>query len=650
MYKYNEIDLIKFDRANTLEWYLPNGLGGYSSSTAINSNHRKHNGYLVASLNPPVQRMMILNKIVEEVIVNDVVYDLEATQYENHIKDGNKYLKSFEYNYIPTFNYFVNGVSIVKQISPIYNKNSVCITYVINSNIDCKVNLTPFFNYKEHGNASSIESHNFEQSQKENVVILKTIDNNKIYFKYDNGKIVENNNKFTEGMKCEYDFYTGDDRLDYCYKPFKVVVDVKANVEGKVSIVVGLNNIKNDGFKYVEDYKKRQTNLIKKAKLNDQMANDLVIASDLFICDRKSTGLKTILAGLPWFTDWGRDTMIAFTGLTLVTKRYKEAQEILLSFAKYEKNGLIPNMFPDDNNAPLYNTVDASLWYFIACYNYIEYTKDYDFIIKNIYPTLKKIYKAYSTSTDFSIYSDKDGLIHAGSNLDQITWMDVRIEDYVVTPRHGKPVEINALWYNALNILAMLAKYNNEDDSKYLKLAKKVKKSFNEKFVNGDNGLFDVVDENDDSIRPNQIYAVSLPFKILPIEISKKVVDVVNKELYNIYGLRSLSKKDKKYIGVYEGSLRNRDLAYHNGTTWSFLIGPFLDAYAYVNNYDKKSINEVKSIVKGFSYNMSSYCINGISEICDGNIPFVSKGCASQAWSVAELLRAYYEIILKNNS
>lgn len=647
MYLYNKKELSNFERANTLEWYLPNGLGGYSSSTAINSNYRKHNGYLVASLNPPVNRVMILNKVCEEVIVDNEVFDLEATEYENLTKEGNNYLESFEYNYIPTFNYFVNDVTIKKQVCPIYNKNSVSVTYIINSKKDCVINLIPFFNYKEHGDATKLENLKFSKEEKENVVILKTKDNHKIYFKFDNGEIIKNDDRFTEGMRCEYDFYTGDDRYDHCYKPFKLKVKVNKDEEIKVSLVIGLNNIKNEGFKYIEDYKKRHNTLIKKAKLNDDFANNLVIASDLFICDRKSTGLKTILAGLPWFTDWGRDTMIAFTGLTLVTKRFKEAKEILLSFAKYEKNGLIPNMFPDDNNKPLYNTVDASLWYFIACYKYIEYTKDYEFIIKNIYPTLKKIYEAYSTSTDFSIYSDTDGLIHAGSDLDQITWMDVRINDYVVTPRHGKPVEINALWYNALNILAMLARYNNEDDSIYLSKAELVKKSFNAKFVNKENGLFDVVDENDPSIRPNQIYAVSLPFKILPLEISKKVVDIVNKELYNIYGLRSLSKKDKKYIGVYEGSLYNRDIAYHNGTTWSFLIGPFLDAYAYVNNFDEKSIKEVNSICKGFIYNMSSYCINGISEICDGNVPFMSKGCASQAWSVAEVLRAYYEIVLR---
>ena len=647
MYFYNKKDLSVFEKGNSLEWYLPNGLGGYSSSSAINSSFRKHNGYLVASLQSPVNRVLLLNKINETIIISDSVFELEAQEYAHIIKDGYKYLESFEYNFIPRYTYDVNGVKIVKKITPVYKKNCVAITYVISSTIDATILLTPLFNFRDHGDASTLKSLKFEEKSKENDYILIKEKHN-IHFQYDKGTLNYRTNKYSIGRKCDFDIKTGDDRVDNCYMPIDIKIDVKANEECKVSITCGLSKIKNDAFKYIEDYKKRHIQLIKKAKLDDEFANKLVIASDLFICDRKSTGLKTILAGLPWFTDWGRDTMIAFTGLLLVTKRFKEAQEVLLSFAKYEKNGLIPNMFPDDDNKPIYNTVDASLWYFYACHKYIEYTKDYDFIIKNIYPTLKNIYKAYSTKTDFSIYMDKDGLIHAGSNLDQVTWMDVRVNDLVVTPRHGKPVEINALWYNALNILINLAKYNKDDYCKYEKLAKKVKKSFLKFYNEKDKCLYDVIEPNDASIRPNQIWAVSLPYKILPIEIAKEVVGKVHKELYNTYGLRSLSYKDPRFVAKYEGDLMKRDLAYHMGTTWGFLIGGFFDAYAYVNEYCKQSIKDVNKMAKTFIFHMNSYCINGVSEICDGMVPFISRGCSSQAWSVGELLRSYYENVLKN--
>ena len=337
--------------------------------------------------------------------------------------------------------------------------------------------------------------------------------------------------------------------------------------------------------------------------------------------------------------------MIAFEGLTLVTKRFDDAREILESFAKYIKNGLVPNVFPDINCDPGYNTVDASLWYFQAAYQYLNYTgdrEDYKFIEEKIYPKLKEIYKAYSTKTDFSIGMDNDGLVFAGGGLDQVTWMDVRVGDYVVTPRHGKPVEINALWYNALKIMSILAKEFNEEYKEYDDLAYKVKESFNNRFWNDEKQcLYDVVDENDDKIRPNQIWAVSLPFSILDKDREKAIVNTVHKHLYSTYGLRSLSFMDKEYKNKYIGKLFDRDCAYHMGTTWGFLIGGFISAYCKVNEYSKEAIEKANHMCKVFEDTMNDGCINGIAEIFDGDFASTSRGCYSQAWSVAEVLRAY---------
>ena len=400
----------------------------------------------------------------------------------------------------------------------------------------------------------------------------------KIKFQYSCGVVIPNDEKITDGLCCAYDLDTGDSSLDHHYKPAKIKIELKANEVKLVGCVCTIDRIpKTDAFGIIIDYEARIDRLIRQSKLKDSLATDLVVSADTFICDRESTKLKTILAGLPWFTDWGRDTMIAFTGLTLVTRRFKEAKEILKSFALYEKNGLIPNMFPDDGAEPYYNTVDASLWYFYAIYKYVNYTNDYEFVEKELYLVLKNIIKAYSTSTLFSIGMDSDYLIHAGSNLDQVTWMDVRVNDIVVTPRHGKPCEINALWYNALMIMSIFAEKFGDDYNYYNDLANKVYKSFNEKFYCEETGcLYDTVDPYDKSIRPNQIWVLSLPFKLLPKEKAESVFRVCEKELYNKFGLRSLSPKDPRFKPKYEGKLFDRDMAYHMGTTWGFLIGGYL--------------------------------------------------------------------------
>ena len=411
------------------------------------------------------------------------------------------------------------------------------------------------------------------------------------------------------------DHRTGFLGVDNHYTPYEVQVELKPFEKKKIYVkctIEGLNE--KSGFDIVREYKERAEKLVKNAELGDEFANNLVKAGDHFIVNRESTGLKTVLAGLPWFTDWGRDTMIAFEGLTLVTKRFDDAREILESFAKYIKNGLVPNVFTDANTEPGYNTVDASLWYFQAVYKYLKYTgdlNDYRFIEGKIYPKLKEIYNAYSTKTDFSIGMDDDGLIYAGGGLDQVTWMDVRVGDYVVTPRHGKPVEINALWYNALKIMEDLSEKFGEDKSEYSSLSEKVKESFNNRFWNEENQcLYDVVDEDDDKIRPNQIWAVSLPFAILDREKEMKIVNTVYKHLYATYGLRSLSFMDKDYKRKYIGKLFDRDCAYHMGTTWGFLIGGFITAYCKVNDYSDESINKAEHMCKVFEDTMRDGCIN----------------------------------------
>ena len=524
-------------------------------------------------------------------------------------------------------------------------------------------NILPVFNFRNAGASSEKGELNFDNKVEGNVLKLTPHKNRNITITFlaSEGSYYDRCNiPTTMAEPCfirEEDFFlkfesdTGHTGLDNHYTPYEIKITLKPYEKKKFYLLCTTEEIpKKDGFQILKEYKERMRSLVTKAGYNDSFANNLVQAADHFIVDRESTGLKTILAGLPWFTDWGRDTMIALQGLTLSTKRFKEAREILESFARYEKNGLIPNMFPDGDQDPLYNTVDASMWYFHSVDQYLKYTgreDDYTFIKEKIYPTLKKIIEAYKKGTDFSIGMDDDGLIYAGNGLDQVTWMDVRVGEWVVTPRHGKPVEINALWYNALKVMENLALKFDDNPKDYEELAKKVTQSFNKRFWNEQNQcLFDVVDQNDPKIRPNQIWAVSLPYTMLPREKEKKVVDAVYKHLYATYGLRSLSFMDPEYKGKYKGKLIKRDAAYHMGTTWTFPLGGFITAYCKVNGYSEDAVSRARKMCLVFADHLKDGCINGIAEIFDGDFASVSRGCFSQAWSVGEILRAYVEDVL----
>lgn len=662
IYSYGRSSFKTIEEGNELSWMIGNGIGGYANCTVSGGSAMMHHGYLIAALNPPVNRYLIFTRTQEEVSINGRTYDLTSQQYINASKNGQEHLERFNFDTIPEYIYRVEDVIIKKSISMEYGYNTTTVCYEIeNGTEDLTFKMIPLFNYRLSGDSIEKSNLKFIKEVEGNKLILTPEENKdvKITFYASEGEYYDRslipttmatpNYLFEENQYYMIDNRTGFLGIDNHYTPYEINIKIKAKETKRFYVICTLEEeINKTGFEIEEEYKKRAEDLVKKAGYKDNFASNLVKASDHFIVNRNSTGLKTILAGYPWFTDWGRDTMIAFEGLVLCTKRFKDAREILESFSKYVKNGLVPNLFPDANTEPLYNTVDASLWYFQAVYKYLKYTgtdEDYKFIEEKIYDKLVEIFKAYSTKTDFSIRMDEDGLIFAGSGVDQVTWMDVRVGDFVVTPRHGKPVEINALWYNALCIMEELRSKFNKEDLNYRKLSLKVKNSFNKKFWNEDKKcLFDVVDENDDKIRPNQLWAVSLPFSILDREKEKSIVEVAYKHLYSTYGLRSLSFMDEEFKNKYIGKLFKRDLAYHMGTTWGFLIGPFITAYCKVNDYNEKAIKKAKEMISVFEDHMKDGCINGIAEIFDGEFSSTSRGCYSQAWSVGEVLRIYCDI------
>ena len=667
-YQYTQKDWTTFKEGIKREWAVTNGIGGYAGSSMIGAHSRTHQGYLIASLHAPIERYLVFSKINETVTVGTRTVSFETSQHRASGKtvyaEGQKFLTSFIYDGSVHYAYETDNFSFEKHITLKRNANVCAVSYELTAgDSDCTFTLTPLFNYREHSESSTPDTLKFETFTEDRAFYLVPEKNKDIAIRFQTseGTFSERKTVYDVDMQLQIEVDLETDGLDCHYCPVDLSIEVPANTTKKVSILCSIGDVNErpapvsatEAFSILEENARCHAELFEKAGYRDSFANQLVLASDQFLTYRESTKMMTVLAGLPWFTDWGRDTMIAFTGLTLCTKRFKEAEEILLTFARYIRHGIVPNMFPDDNMPPLYNTVDASLWYFYAVYQYLHYNPAAEaeaFVKEQIFPHLKEIVSAYEKGTDFSIYMEDDGLIHAGSGLDQITWMDVRVGDWVATPRHGKPVEINALWYNALRIMESLCEKFDEDASAYRARANQVKESFNAKFWDSANQcLFDVVDgdEPDDHIRPNQIYAVSLPFSLLPEEQEKSVVALVEKELFVGCGLRSLAPDHPDYHGIYCGALAKRDAAYHQGTAWGFLLGGFFSAYMKVNHHSSSAAeNAVRMLEPVRKHLTDSGCIGSISEIFDGDAPHNPRGCYAQAWSVGEVLRCYCEDIL----
>lgn len=667
-YQYTQKDWTTFKEGIKREWAVTNGIGGYAGSSMIGAHSRTHQGYLIASLHAPIERYLVFSKINETATVGTRTVSFETSQHRASGKtvytEGQKFLTSFIYDGSVHYTYEADNFSFEKHITLKRNANVCAVSYELAAgDSDCTFTLTPLFNYREHSESSTPDTLKFETFTEDRTFYLVPEKNKDIAIRFQTseGTFSKRENVYDIDMQLQIEVDLETDGLDCHYCPVDLSIAVPANTTKKVSILCSIGDVNErpapvsatEAFSILEENARCHAELFAKAGYRDSFANQLVLASDQFLTYRESTKMMTVLAGLPWFTDWGRDTMIAFTGLTLCTKRFKEAEEILLTFARYIRHGIVPNMFPDDNMPPLYNTVDASLWYFYAVYQYLNYNPAAEaetFVKEQIFPHLKEIVSAYEKGTDFSIYMEDDGLIHAGSGLDQITWMDVRVGDWVATPRHGKPVEINALWYNALRIMESLCEKFDEDASAYRTRANQVKESFNAKFWDSSNQcLFDVVDgdEPDDHIRPNQIYAVSLPFSLLPEEQEKAVVALVEKELFVGCGLRSLAPDHPDYHGIYCGALAKRDAAYHQGTAWGFLLGGFFSAYMKVNHHSSSAAENAVHMLEPVRKHLSdSGCIGSISEIFDGDAPHNPRGCYAQAWSVGEVLRCYCEDIL----
>ena len=643
------------------EWLITNGLGGYSSSTAIGTNTRKYHGLLIASMNPPVERMVLLSSLDEELYTEDGVHKLAVHKYPGTVyPHGNRYLKSFSTQPLPEFVYSAGGFLIKKRIVMVNGKNTTIVRYDIENPEKKKayLKILPLVNGRSIHHLTRADGITFSQEPEDNSTSIKTphlqfglfsdmryqADEHWYYdFEYEvelsRGYPYREDN-FNPGY---FELEITDERCS-CF----IVASAEPASAGSVEKLKKADLVTID--ESISREEKRIREIASSNSENDAFLQKLLIAGDSFIVNRKSTGAKSIIAGYHWFGDWGRDTMISLPGLTLATGRFDEARSVLSTFAASCRNGLIPNLFPENPaDSPVYNTVDASLLFVHAAGRYLDYTEDRGFIEK-IWPTIIDIVESYQNGTDYGIRMDEDGLIeHDG----QLTWMDAKIGDWEVTPRRGKACEINALWYNALVCAAEIGEKLDKDVSGLRKTAEITSKSYRDKFHNPEkNCLYDCVSGHgeewkDASIRPNQVFAVSLTHTMLSHEIEKGIVDTISEELLTPFGLRTLSPADSRYTGHYRGTTEEMDAAYHNGTVWPWLLGPYVTAFAKVYKDKAETKDKLKGLLKGIEEHLDSACIGSISEIFDGNWPHEPNGCISQAWSVAEILRCYVEDIEK---
>jgi predicted glycogen debranching enzyme len=667
--------LSRFGEVISKEWIVTNGLGSYASQTVPGVNTRKYHGLLVAALHPPGDRTVCLSKIDEDIIVGNNTYRLGSNEFQNTIyPDGYKLIKQFSITPFPTYAYDVGNVEVTKTIFMPYNKNAVAVLYNLQNRnqSDAKIKLYPLLtcryfhtvidrlriplNFTQESGGREV---NETFQRPEATVVCRTTE----------GEFKEGLN-WVERLTYRDESLRGETNIDDCFQPGYFEINLPADAKKAFAVTCAaaveaqaardiLTELGDSFDKVNQAFLDEQNRM--GALLTDfyrehpavpvsDWLNWILLAADSFTVHSEAAR-KAVIAGYHWFEPWGRDTFISLPGLLLTTGRFADAKDILQNFMQYCKSGLIPNFVTDKTGVPVYNTVDGTLWYVNAVLQYVKYTGDYGFVKDEMWDDLQSIVENHQNGTMFGIKLDGDGLLMHGPRL---TWMDAVVEGDMITPRAGKAVEIQALWYNTLRTMEFFARLFGEAHlaDRYHRMAGKTSKSFNEKFWNPNLGcLFDVLEPSgglDASMRPNQMFAVSLHFSMLDKEKSKKVVDTLSRELVTPYGLRTLSLDDPKFVGRCIGDRRSRDTAYHNGTIWPWLLGPYVTAYLKVNEYSMQAKKYALEnlVVPLFSVGIHQGGLGTINEIYDCDPPNDPRGCISQAWSVGEPLRAYIEDVI----
>lgn len=645
MIRIQEDVLGNLDQALRREWLETNGLGGFASSTLVGINTRRYHGLLVAATKPPVGRYVLLSKFEETLIIDGQRFDFSCNRYPGVVHpQGFQYLKQCRLNPFPEFTYEIEGIEIKKSVFMVHGENTTVVQY------ECKapdrqrirLELRPLMAFRDYHSTthenSAINPH-FETAP--GMLAFAPYEGLPTLYVGHNGA-VESAGVWYRNFEYDVERERGLDYLEDLFNPYVLhfaftdasKADIIASTEQRHASLIQ---------EYRADEVARRRSIQHSAPQHDELLETLAVATEQYIVDRGPQ--KTIIAGYHWFSDWGRDTMIALPGLTLPTRRFDVARSILRTFAQHVDRGMLPNRFPDAGEQPEYNTVDATLWFFEAVRAFLATSGDQDFVRDELYPVLADIISWHVKGTRYNIKVDPSGLLNSGEPGVQLTWMDAKVGDWVVTPRYGKPVEVQALWYNALCTMEDWAQRFDDNIGRkcYRMMAALARESFNRLFWNDtDECLYDVVNGGppDTSIRPNQIFAVSLHYTMLSNDRAKLVVDKVREHLLTPYGLRSLTPDDPRYRGHYEGDPANRDSAYHQGTVWPWLIGPFIAAYIKVNGGSDAARKQALKWLRPLEQYLQDPGLGHIPEVFSGDAPHQPGGCIAQAWSDAELFRA----------
>lgn len=640
-------------------YLMTNGLGGFSSMTMTGSAARNDHAVLMACTQAPNHRYNLIHRLKEELVWEDGENCMLSTQEfaDKEPEEGFLALSSFTWEDTPVWRFHADGMELIKEAGLQQGANRIALRYECRNRgkRDCRLWVTPWFQFaskgQDMGEEVQIQMHfvGEDEGPFHFMPFRKTFSGTvhasgapagcpDLYFRT-NGE-VEALPLMKETCFYRYDVCDGRRESGRIQADHRIGLLVKAKESCVLEIVYETEPSRIPAAEILDGVKAYRRGLAKRAGYQDQMGEALALSAAQFISRRDSTGGDTILAGYPFFEDWGRDTMIALPGICLCTGNMEAAKRILNTFAQYEKDGLMPNLFPEGGKEPMYNTADAALLFVNCVYLYHKATGD-DAFIQQMLPVMERIMNGYCRGTHYGIHMAEDGLICAGQDLDQVTWMDVRVGEILPTPRHGKPVEINAYWYNALRIMEYFGK------AEYGELAERVKEAFNRQFWMEKEGyLKDVLSgtKADKQLRCNQIWAVSLPFTMLDRDKEKRIVETVFEKLYTPYGLRTLEKGDEEFHPCYAGPMEERDMAYHQGTVWVFPLGAYYLAYLKVNDNSPEARARVREQLEALEPALREGCIGQLPEIYDGLNPVSSKGCFAQAWSVGELLRVFYEL------
>lgn len=647
--KIGKDDCHNLDYALSLEWLETNGRGGFASGTVAGANTRRYHALLLTARRPPTDRSVLVNHVEEWLSVDGEAGSLSTNLYPGVIhSDGYTHCLSFSSSPWPTWTFVYKGKKVQREIFYLRGRDTVVVRWKLmgRQREPILLRVRPMLTGRDyhalhHENETldveaTIENGRVRWHPYHDRPAVQAVHSGSYSHQPDWYRHLEFPVERERGLECQEDWWSpGEFRFELRSGQDQTLAFSSEDVDDLA--IVGMS--------------KRER--ISRARLRkalpgvDPLADALRQAADTFLVERGTK--QTVIAGYPWFTDWGRDTFISLPGLCLVTGRHDVAWQVIESFAAHVSEGMIPNRFPDAEEAPEYNTIDASLWFVHAVDRYVTYSKNARGVQSIAWPAIKQILDGYRRGTRYNIHVDRDGLVAGGISGAQLTWMDAKIGDQVITPRYGKPVEIQALWIRALDVGARLAaKFQEPDYAAGCRFDRtRAVESFRQRFwYHEGTYLYDVIDGpegNDASIRPNQVYAISLCDDLLSNEQAKQVLRIVNDHLLTPIGLRTLSPQDSRYRGRYEGGVSERDHAYHQGTVWPFLLGPFVTAWVQTYGMNPEAQMTARSFLDGLESHLQAACIDHVSEIFDGDSPHHPRGCPAQAWSIAEPLRALVE-------